>query len=251
MIRSTLDTAWLSDLQLSLDWYRIRIDDAVVFVSATDAVSNCFNADLNPSYHVDNFWCTTFSRDPTTGEVVDAHGTFRNFALQETSGIDAQLNWAIAAGAGNVHVTWFVSWLEFFDVQSTPIDPADEFAGTIGGFAGSYPEWKSNLRVGYTLGAFDVGVTWRYVDSMKDGARNLAFAIAPNHVSVPHRDYCDVDLSYRFDQGALNGLQLRAGIENLTDEQPNLFPSWSNANTDASQYDVLGRRYLLGMEYTF
>ncbi len=45
------------------------------------------------------------------------------------------------------------------------------------------------------------------------------------------------------------GLVLRAGVQNLTDKDPPIFPSWSLANTDASQYDVLGRRYFIGVEY--
>jgi outer membrane receptor protein involved in Fe transport len=44
---------------------------------------------------------------------------------------------------------------------------------------------------------------------------------------------------------------LRAGVENLTDAEPPIFPSWIAANTDPSQYDVLGRRYYLEMGYRF
>ena len=46
-------------------------------------------------------------------------------------------------------------------------------------------------------------------------------------------------------------LTLRGGIENLTDEDPPLLPSPVEANTDPSQYDVLGRRYHVSLSYDF
>jgi hypothetical protein len=38
---------------------------------------------------------------------------------------------------------------------------------------------------------------------------------------------------------------------NLADEEPPLMPSWIAANTDPSQYDLLGRRYYLNLSYRF
>jgi iron complex outermembrane receptor protein len=48
-----------------------------------------------------------------------------------------------------------------------------------------------------------------------------------------------------------DNLKLTAGIENLTDEDPPLLPGGLGANTDPSQYDLLGRRYFLGLRYWF
>ncbi|MDQ1345535.1 MAG: iron complex outerrane recepter protein, partial [Pseudomonadota bacterium] len=61
----------------------------------------------------------------------------------------------------------------------------------------------------------------------------------------------DLFASYVIDQGVLDGLTLRAGIENLTNEDPPLVASPIQANTDPSQYDVLGRRYYLNLTYRF
>jgi outer membrane receptor protein involved in Fe transport len=129
---------------------------------------------------------------------------------------------------------------------------ADQFAGTIGGFAGSYPDWKWNFHLGYTVGGLTMGARWRYIDSMTDGGRTPAGFQAPDvHVVVPHYDYFDLEASYDVRQGSLHGLTLRAGIENLANKDPPIFPSASIANTDASQYDVLGRRYFLSVDYRY
>ena len=51
--------------------------------------------------------------------------------------------------------------------------------------------------------------------------------------------------------GAMEGLRLRAGITNLTDEDPVIYPSNQQSNTDPATYDVLGRRYFVAATYTF
>jgi outer membrane receptor protein involved in Fe transport len=44
---------------------------------------------------------------------------------------------------------------------------------------------------------------------------------------------------------------LRAGVDNLLDEDPPIYPTWQQANTDPATYDVLGRRYYLNLQYGF
>jgi iron complex outermembrane receptor protein len=44
---------------------------------------------------------------------------------------------------------------------------------------------------------------------------------------------------------------VRVGLENVADEDPPIIPSWNQANTEASQYDVLGRRYFVSLRYSF
>ena len=57
--------------------------------------------------------------------------------------------------------------------------------------------------------------------------------------------------AHALQQVAHDVVQLRVGVENLTDEDPPIFPSYSQANTDPSQYDVLGRRYYMSLRYSF
>ena len=70
-------------------------------------------------------------------------------------------------------------------------------------------------------------------------------------MTVPHKDYFDLDASYTIDDGWFDGLTIRAGVENLTDEPPPIFPNWVAANTDPSQFDVLGRRYYVTLALHF
>ena len=64
-------------------------------------------------------------------------------------------------------------------------------------------------------------------------------------------DYFSLDASYEFSSGPLEGLSFALGVENLTDEDPPILASAPQANTDPSQYDVLGRRYYMSLRYSF
>jgi iron complex outermembrane recepter protein len=83
----------------------------------------------------------------------------------------------------------------------------------------------------------------RYIDSMRD-------TFAPEF-RVPSRTYLDLFASYDFGPGLFDGLRLGFGIENVTDRDPPAFPSYGAANTDPQQYDVLGRRYFVTLNYRF
>ena len=138
--------------------------------------------------------------------------------------------------------------MDKFELQTASGIPADQYAGTIGGFAGSFPEWKWLTSLRYLWRDLDVGLTWQYVDSTVDTSRT---SFKTTDYKVPHRDYFNIDANYSVNGGWLEGVTFRAGVENLTDEQPPIFPQWSNANTDPSQFDVLGRRYYVTMAMRF
>jgi len=247
VVRPEFESSWLRNLQFTIDWYRIEVDDIVTFVDAGTAVLNCFDSIYNPTFAADNYWCTLFDRDQGTGEIVDAVDTYHNLSTSTTSGIDFQLDWSLPVGPGELGVGWYVGWLDEAALRTTTGIPADQFAGTIGGFAGSYPEWKWLANLRYTWHDFDVGLSWHFVDSTVDTSRFFK----TTDVSVPSRDYFDIDAGYSFGGGWLDGVRIRAGVQNLTDEAPPIIPLYANANTDPSQFDVLGRRYYVTMTLQF
>jgi outer membrane receptor protein involved in Fe transport len=125
--------------------------------------------------------------------------------------------------------------------------PTEEYSGTVGAtVGGSLPEWKSNLHTSYSWGDVSVGLTWRYVDSMHDVNLELVPVF-----DIPSENYFDFSADYEFSSGMFQGLRLGFGVENVTDEDPPIFPSYVQANTDPSQYDVFGRRYYASIRYVF
>jgi len=242
-----------SRLQLSLDWYRIEVEDAIEYASATTYVPLCFDPRTNPSLSESSFWCSLFSRDSTSGEIVDLKDILVNIDGFEVSGVDVQLDWAFDLGAGSVSLNTLLSWLDRFEVVPPPGLTGIDKVGFVGNdtagsveidVPGARPEWKWNVNLRYDWRAFTIGTQWRHIASMRDVNRELNYRI-------PSYDYVDLYATWAFESGILEGLTLRAGLENLSDEDPPLLPSWVGGNTDPAQYDVLGRRYYLNLSYAF
>ena len=66
-------------------------------------------------------------------------------------------------------------------------------------------------------------------------------------IGTPAITYVDANLSWR----ARDMLELRLGVENLTDELPPQYTAAIQMNTDPSTFDVLGRRYFLRANLKF
>jgi len=244
----------LESLQISLDWYRIDIADRITVVPYTDFVSFCYDPAYNPEMSVSNQWCSFFGRDAATGEIDDVRELALNAYDWETDGVDLQLDWRLDLGPGQFGVNWLVSWVHSVTIRvEDSSTPADDLVGTIAtrsggtfGVGSAFPEWKSNLHLSYAWQDLTIGASWRYIDSMADGDPTLDPVFR-----IPHFDYFDLHAGYTFSAGPLVGLDLRVGVENVTDEDPPIFPSFVQANTDPSQYDVFGRRYYAGLRYSF
>lgn len=230
-------------LQLAVDAYRIRLDDAIGRWDADSAVQRCYDRAYNADYDPSNPYCTYFTRSPANGEIY-ATVIDRNLGGIDTRGVDVDLQWARALGAGTLSVTEALGYVERFEVRE-PHGGTVDLAGTIGGrtLGGALPQWKSLLSVGWMSGGTEPYARWRWIDGMQD-ARVPSF-------EVDAVSYVDLGVRHRFDSGPLAGLSLGAGVDNATDAEPPLFPSWQQANTDPSLYDVLGRRWFVGAEFRY
>ena len=188
VLTSPFTSRWLDRLQVSLDWYRIEIDDAIVTVFADAFIARCFDRTFNPEFEASNQWCGMFSRDSASGDIVDAYEILRNSEGLRTSGLDLQLDWRFDVGPGELGVNWLVAYLDSFEQLEASGIPPLELAGTAGRDASllgrSLPEWKWSFGVSYAWQALTLDARWRYIDGMKDADT----AIEPEF-RIPHYDY--------------------------------------------------------------
>jgi outer membrane receptor protein involved in Fe transport len=230
------------ELQVSLDWYRIEIDDGIGRWDAKSAVERCFDPQYNPTFDPGNVYCSFFTRDATTGFIF-ANIVDRNIGGLQTAGVDLQLDWSFGFGSGVFGVNGLVSYVDTWQY----LDPSGgtiEYAGTVGGggLGRSLPQWKSLLNLTFSANdGWNLLARWRHVGSASD--------VVYRDFDVPAANYIDLGGSYAFTEGTLDGLTIRGGIDNAFDEQPPILPTWQQANTDPSQYDVLGRSFYLKLQY--
>jgi outer membrane receptor protein involved in Fe transport len=226
----------------SVDYYEIEIEDAISAISAQTFVERCFNPEFNASFDSNNQFCQLFSRDAGTGTIVDALEVDTNLALQRVRGIDYQVDYSSDLGPGVFRGKLIASNLLNWEEAITSADPFEDFAGTAADDFDVLPEWKTTLSLGYGIGGFDGDIRWRYIGDTTDNSFPDFKLDAVN--------YFDLSLAYNF-EGMVDGLVLRGGVTNLSDESPIIYPSQQQANPDPATYDILGRRDFFNLTYTF
>jgi outer membrane receptor protein involved in Fe transport len=243
--------------QVSVDYYDIKITNAIGSLALTDILPRCFNSDgvSNPTYSTNNIYCSQITRDHNTGDIVLAHEGLLNLASYKTDGIDTELDWGFgldAVGlperAGKVTLNALVSYVHSFDVAALPGSPVLDYAGSIGNSQVSpeisHPHWKSNTSLGYAVGPVSAALHWRYISGMKHQDQVVdPTATTPG---VPAYSYFDFEAHW----SVFDHLDLTAGLTNLFDKGPP-FVSGQPLTTDTATYDIIGRTYYVGFKSKF
>jgi iron complex outermembrane receptor protein len=246
--QSPFTSPWLSNLSGSVDYYKIEIEDVVGTVSVTEQLRRCYNFDgvSNPNFDPANVYCSLFQRDRGTGQLNNTFETNANLGTLRTSGVDFQVDWNAALvdlGApdwGSLAFNITGTWLENWERQDLPGAAFTERTGTISNSFGlTLPEWKFLSSLNWRQGAFGLGARWRYQGEVEN------FNNRANVIDAIH--YFDLNASW-----AVNDtVSLRAGVNNVTDELAPVYAPAIASNTDPSSYDLLGRRYYVGLTARF
>ena len=239
----------LANLQASVDYYDIEIDDVITYIGNMYA---CYDRQFNPDLNPGNLYCRRLERSPVNYEIANVLGTAVNAALMATTGYDLQVDYAVDVGPGALRLNTVASYVDSATFKPAPRNPTEKFAGKASFYAAAgsvptffslVPRWKTVADLSYTVGQLFTNLRWRYVGSLGDAWIK--------DFRLPSRQYLDLTLGYSFNSGLLEGLSLHGGVTNLTDKEPVIYPSYLEANTETSTYDVLGRRYFLRAKYSF
>ncbi|ARZ75591.1 TonB-dependent receptor [Stenotrophomonas sp. WZN-1] len=146
-------------LNMSLDWWNIKITNTIVVDSPDDQLNDCYVLGIAER-------CNSFTRDPNRHNVTNLTYAPRNAGYQETEGFDFDVayrfetdSWGtFNANLQNSYVTKNV--LKTTNAQQVPVSILNGF--------GSNFRLRSNLVLGWERG--DWGVTWgtRYFSSVKE-----------------------------------------------------------------------------------
>ncbi|MET0290798.1 MAG: TonB-dependent receptor [Steroidobacteraceae bacterium] len=267
VFRSPFESDYLNRATLSIDWYKIDIDGAIATASTPYVYQVCFNAfGTNPTYDASNPFCQRINRDrsgtASAGNWISVNASFLNLSKVSTEGIDAVFDYRIdtpflfgSTGTLNFNVT--ANWLLGYDVQVAPDLAPNSYKDSISSIYGAQYKHKIASTLGYSVGPATVNLGWRYLPKV----RNAALVTAPTNTTSPTSAYHLFNLNGRF---ALNEtVSIRGGVDNLFDRTPptvgaNYVPSAAGTGysqgigtTDASNYDVAGRRYYIGVTAKF
>jgi iron complex outermembrane receptor protein len=223
-------TPWQGS-SLSVDWYRIELDNLIGTDNTTTIVQNNRPADV--------------VRD-ARGKLVAVYNRYQNLSELTTSGIDVELRqrWQ-TQNVGEFGVTAVYTHVRDYRRPQTTGGPLVDYAGTNLGASFSLPADKATTTVEWNIASIRTALTWYHTGGYDQKASAAATAVQSR-----------VDGYEQFDLYAgwtspSDNLTLYTKIENLADEQPPYDASFPGirAPYDFTQYDLRGRVFLIGLDY--
>jgi iron complex outermembrane receptor protein len=279
-----LQPTFLPRLTASIDYYNIKIKDAISAPTPADVIAACFGSDaFNPPAGAStSLACTSIRRDPITGGLsgdpntsTGLPQTLSNSGSLSTDGIDFSVNYRhditdniglSLSLAGNYTMS-----SKFNAFVFNPDSINRECTGYISTNCGSLaPEFTFSQRTTLSFDKVDVSLLWRHLSSMKQEPLSVE-ADGPffdgtipdsvlgvggqteNFGTVPAYNY--FDLAVRFEPTDV--MTFTVTIQNLLDKDPPITgnnagsTTFNSGNTFPSTYDALGRRYAVSAKLKF
>jgi iron complex outermembrane recepter protein len=241
-----LQPAAVPGLSMSMDFYSIKINDAVGVVQPVDALTSCYITDPR----ADNPLCAAVTRDATTGRIKDGFPIDRNLALIKQTGVDLDFSYRQNApfGLTGQRAVWQyqASVVRSYTIQRNPVLDAIDCKGTYGSRCSSdavtlvMPDYRHRASLAWTVQGLTTQLGWTRIGKVRDSA-------VGSTGSIPAQDYLDLNVAL---QTPLKGLSVNVGVDNLTGKKPPTgFTNPGVFNTFTDTYNVLGRSYGLSLNY--
>ena len=235
-------------LSVSVDYYRIEINDAVGQVQPIDALTSCYITDPR----ADNPLCAAVTRDATTGRIKDGFPVDRNLARIEQSGFDIDASYRLVNPFGltghRAVLQAQVAVVSDYTIQRNPVLAPVDCKGTYGFRCSSdavslvMPDYRHRMSLAWSTGGHTAQLGWKRIGKVRDSAVGSAG-------SIPAFDTFDFNIAVAT---PIRGLTLNVGIDNIADKAPPTGmanPGVFSTFTDT--YSALGRSYGLSATMKF
>ena len=209
-----LQPAYAPGLALTLDWFDIRIEDAINIPMLDELAEFCVDSPT-----LDNEFCSLVERESGTAVVVDYQLSPVNVAFFETAGLDATLRYQFEAGdIGDIALRGTLGYLDKLVFLPSNGGMVDDNRGELGA-----PKWNGSADVTWSKDIFTLNYGVQYIGpqlryELDEIAANPDIA-APEFITIGDRFIHDIraEVSIMDEQFSLYG-----GVNNFTNEQPAL-----------------------------
>jgi len=247
-----INPARLRAFSLSVDYYNIRIGNAIDTVSPQISINQCYNVDQNAA----SATCSAIHRNTLNGSlsgnvVFGVPEVLGNIAVIKTDGIDVSAAYHGGNRAGfhysaALSGTYTMNYKRQSDPTSAPVQCAGRFGSACNPLE-PIAKWKhvANLTLGWD--SFALETRWRFIGKVKE---DVGTDILKS--SIPSYTYIDETASI-----ALNDkFDFRAGVQNLFDKKSPIVGDTVGTDINAGStfpntYDVMGRTVFAGVSVKF
>lgn len=229
----------IENLNFTLDYFNIKIDNAISAFTAQTTVDQCVRQSSFP----DNAFCSLITRDPNTGLIQRIDALAINAAEFEAEGVDFSADYRMEVGPGLLKANLIGSYST--KNEFTPFEGGEivDSQGEIG-----VPDLRVNMNLTYAWE--DLTVTWstRFIDrvNIENDRESLG--------EIGSYFYHDIQARYALDSDGV--YEVYAGVDNLFDKEPPFLGQGvpgdvTGTNTAADVYDAVRTYWYVGLEARF
>jgi len=237
-----LQPAFFPGFGASVDYYDIELEDAISTLGAQVTIDQCFGGATE--------LCSQLTRDQD-GLLLSVATPFLNIASLETSGIDFEANYRHALGTGQLSLRLLANYVDKYVITNPGAQPI-ELSGQTG--RTGIPDWQGSFSVQYDNGPLMIRVQERFINSGTLDNNLSPTVLDPSENHVDEVFYTDLTANYGFDVGGSEAI-VYFTVNNLFDQDPPMAPSpyfvfgTSWGGTNPALFDIVGRRYTLGVRF--
>lgn len=244
----------LPNLKMSIDYYDIKVNDTITSLASSTVLNNCAVSGTASL-------CSLIHRGPTGSLWLSTENyvatNYQNIGTQSEKGLDYNAAYRLKfQKMGKLTFNFQATQVLKYETQPLPNGAAFDCAGYFGSTCNSndnpIPKWRHVLTTDWATpwGGLDLVLRWRFIGAMdvdrSSGDPQLAQTYYPGTAHIPTYSYLDLSGAFPI----VKGVDLRLGINNLTDKNPPLILNGAftdcpnlgcNGNTFPGVYDALGR----------
>ena len=244
--------SFLQRFALAVDYYDIKIEDAIATLGAPTLAQGCFDGN--------QLYCESITFNPD-GTIAFVTNTRLNLASIHTRGIDLELNYGFAPEwlDGKVRLRALATYVD--KLTFTNPNGVQDRLGQVSNVnrTGGVPRLMGNAEIAYDADAWSVALQAKLIGKGKFSSlytEGSGAALTVNDNSVPAYAYFTLSGRYNINFGADRTVQLFAVVNNLFDQDPPFIPSGAagganESSTNPGFYDVIGRFYRVGARFKF
>jgi iron complex outermembrane recepter protein len=231
---AVIQPAQIPGLSLAVDYYSIKLGNAITFPPTQFVVNQCFVVEKNAA----GANCQSIVRNRLDGSLsgpisVGVPTLYSNFARIGARGVDVDLSYSRGA-SDRFHYSF--SFAGTYQISNTT--QLSECAGRFGASCDTpLPKWKHTANLGLGFGSVDFNTRWRLIGATRQDSDTDILKS-----SIPAYSYFDETVNLRVN----DKFTLSLGVLNLLDTKPPIVGDTSGALSTAGStfptvYDVLGR----------
>ena len=242
----------------SVDYYDIEIENVILTLSEQNIMDGCYLLDKDPN----GAFCSRMNRSPLTGTLLSGAETGIdaskiNAGIRSTKGVDITLDYGFdLSSAGILDYSLNAVYVMENVQQDADLFPSVDCVGLVGKTCvRPDPEWRLVQTLTWSMEALTLSLRWQYIDDLTQDAIALGAADASEYAmpTISSFNYFDLFASYAL----TDQVELRAGINNLMDEEPPIVgneyggTAENSGNTFPATYDPVGRSGFIGVNMHF